>query len=229
VEAIILAGGLGTRLQGVINDVPKPMAPINGIPFLEYILKTLKAKKITKVILSVGYKWEVISDYFGKEFEGMLLQYSVEEEPLGTGGAIKKAIALVTQDIFFIINGDTFFNIDLYKMMQNFKGKSLLRLALKSMSEFDRYGCVEINKQGFVTAFTEKGFRKKGNINGGIYLVRHNIFDSFELPVKFSFEQFVEKSFKVLGADGLVCEGYFIDIGIPEDFDRAQVELENYI
>ena len=228
-QAVILAGGLGTRLQSVVSDVPKPMAPINGVPFLEYILKSLKKKKVTRAILSVGHKWEVIKDYFGDEFDGIHLEYSVEKEPLGTGGAIKKAIKNITVSSFFIINGDTFFDVNLEMMKKNIKNTSRIMLALKPMFKFDRYGCVESNEEGFVSAFTEKGFRETGNINGGIYLARKNLFEGFNLPEKFSFEEFMEKNFNKLNTSSMAFDRYFIDIGIPDDFERAQTELESHI
>ncbi|MFX0195930.1 MAG: sugar phosphate nucleotidyltransferase, partial [Candidatus Hodarchaeota archaeon] len=108
-ETIILAGGSGTRLQKVVQDVPKPMADINGSPFLEYLLCYLNKQEIKKVILSVGYKYRVIQDYFGTEYKDLVLEYSIEKEPLGTGGGIKKALNLVKSDDVYIINGDTFF------------------------------------------------------------------------------------------------------------------------
>ncbi len=226
-EAIILAGGLGTRLQSVVSDLPKPMAPIGDKPFLEYILKYLKRNGIERAILSVGYKWEVIRDHFGDDFEGIELVYSVEDEPLGTGGAIKKAMKLVDNEKVFVINGDTFFDVDLKSL--SLANGSKLTLSLKKMSDFDRYGCVEFDDDGFVTAFAEKGYRDTGNINGGIYLVRKNIFDGFELEEKFSFEEFMQDNFKQLKIRSKSFDDYFIDIGIPTDYNRAQSELKEHI
>jgi len=227
VEAIVLAGGLGTRLKSVVDDVPKPMAPIGSTPFLEYILKYLKKNGIARVVLSVGYKWEIIKEYFKDNFEGIELIYSVENEPLGTGGAIKKAISFVSDKQVFIINGDTFFDINLSEL--SLENRSKIMLSLKKMENFDRYGCVESDENGFVTKFTEKEFRKIGNINGGIYLAFKNIFDNFELEDKFSFEEFMQNYFKELNITAKVFESYFIDIGIPEDYKKAQKELKNFI
>lgn len=226
-EAIILAGGLGTRLRGVVGEMPKPMAPINKIPFLEYIFKYLKKNGINKVILSVGYKWESIKEYFGDEFENIDIIYSVESEPLGTGGAIKKAMKLVSKRDVFIVNGDTFFDVNLNEL--KLKGNSKLLLSLKKMRNFDRYGCVEIDGNGFVLEFTEKGFRKSGSINCGIYLASKNLFDGYTLQDKFSFEEFMQNEFESLNIISKTFNGYFIDIGIPEDYEIAQIELRNYI
>ena len=127
-EAIVLAGGLGTRLKSVVSNVPKPMAPIGDKPFLEYILKYLKKNGITRAILSVGYKSEIIEEYFGNNFEGIDLVYSVEKEPLGTGGAIKKAMSKVKSNQVYIINGDTFFDINLKSLILEDNSKIILSL-----------------------------------------------------------------------------------------------------
>ncbi len=226
-EAIVLAGGLGTRLQSVISDVPKPMAPIGDKPFLEYILKYLKKNSISKVILSVGYKWEIIQEYFGNNFDGIELVYSVEDAPLGTGGAIKKAMSKVTNDKVYIINGDTFFNVNLNKL--ELVNNSKLVLSLKNMQDFDRYGCVESNENNLVTKFTEKSYRKVGNINGGIYLASKDIFDDFDLETVFSFEEFMEHNLEKLNISSMVFDNYFIDIGIPQDYEKAQKEIKKHI
>lgn len=226
-EAIVLAGGLGTRLRSVVTDLPKPMAPIGGTPFLEYILKYLEKNGIKRVILSVGYKWEIIKEYFGNSFKGMELIYSVEDEPLGTGGAIQKAIAQVISKEVYIINGDTFFDVDLKSL--TLKDDSQLMLSLKHMEKFDRYGCVESDGNNLVTAFTEKEYRDIGNINGGIYLASRDIFNGFNLENIFSFEEFMQNNFKQLKISSNVFENYFIDIGIPEDYEKAQNEIKSHM
>lgn len=227
-EAIILAGGLGVRLSGVISDLPKPMAPIGGRPFLDYILRYLKKNGVERVILSVGYKWEIIQACYGKKFEGIELIYCVESKPLGTGGAIKKAMQYVAGETVFIINGDTFFDVPLKMLVQNFRQESKLMLSLKKMHKFNRYGCVESDEEGLVTAFLEKGYRESGNINGGVYLATNTIFNGYSLQTNFSFEAFMEKNFHKLNVLATTFDGYFIDIGIPDDYARAQSELIPY-
>lgn len=226
-EAIVLAGGLGTRLRSVVSDVPKPMAPVNGKPFLEYILRYLSNKGITKVVLSVGYKWEVIQKYFSNKFLDIELIYSVEDEPLGTGGAIKQALSYIDGKNVYIINGDTFFNVPLQDLY--LKESSKMVLSLKPLKEFDRYGCVEIDKEGYIIQFTEKGYRKTGNINGGVYLVRSDIFGEYIIEEKFSFEEFMQQNFKSLKASTQIFDNYFIDIGIPEDYEKVQDELKRHL
>ncbi|EFV4735478.1 NTP transferase domain-containing protein [Campylobacter coli] len=213
-QAIILCGGLGTRLKSVIKNIPKPMAPINGKPFLAFVLEYLKKQGITEIILSVSYKYELIQEYFKDEFHGMKIHYNIEKELLGTGGAIKDALKLVKNEVY-VVNGDTFFDIDLKKLVLN---GSKICIALKQMQNFDRYGTVNVDEQGIVTSFEEKVFKKQGLINGGIYLLKKDIFDEFSLEKKFSFEEFLQENYKLLKIQTQIFDDYFIDIGIPEDY-----------
>ena len=218
-EAIVLAGGLGTRLRSVISNVPKPMAPINDRPFLEYILEYLNNQNIKRVILSVGYKWEVIKNYFDNKYKDIELVYNIEKEQLGTGGAIKDSLKLVKNDKVYVLNGDTFFDVYLSNMELK---DNLIEIALKPMKNFDRYGVVEIDKSRYIQNFKEKAYYKEGLINGGIYLLKKEIFNNFDLPKKFSFEWFLENNFKNLKAKGRIFNNYFIDIGIPKDYKKAK-------
>lgn len=213
-QAIILCGGLGTRLKSVIKDIPKPMAPINDKPFLEFIFEHLKKQGIKEVILAVSYKYEVIQEYFKDEFLGIKIKYSIEKEPLGTGGAIKEALKFVKNKAY-VLNGDTFFDIDLSKLKLN---RSKICLALKQMNDFDRYGTVNVDEQGFVIFFEEKIFKNQGLINGGIYLLTKDIFNEFDLEKKFSFEKFLQENYKNLKARTEIFDDYFVDIGVPEDY-----------
>ncbi|EHD2721703.1 NTP transferase domain-containing protein [Campylobacter coli] len=215
-QAIVLAGGLGTRLRSVVQDLPKPMAPINGKPFLAFVLEYLKKQGIAEIILSVSYKYELIQEYFKDEFHGMKIHYNIEKELLGTGGAIKDALNLVKNEVY-VLNGDTFFDIDLKKLVLN---SSKICIALKQMQNFDRYGTVNVNKQGFLTSFEEKIFKKQGLINGGIYLLKKDIFDEFSLGKKFSFEEFLQKNYRSLKIQTQIFDDYFIDIGIPQDYQK---------
>lgn len=225
-EAIILAGGFGTRLASVV-DVPKPMAPINNIPFLEYILNYLAKHNIIKVHLAVGYKHQVIIDYFGDKYKNLVLNYIVEDTPLGTGGAVKQALSKVSSDEAFIINGDTFFDVDLPKMYEHFVAcKAKVSLALKPMQNFDRYGVVEIDEKTRIQAFKEKKFCEQGAINGGIYLLKTNIFEGLNFPQQFSLEQdYFDRYCSKTNFYGFVSDTYFIDIGIPSDYTKAQSDF----
>ncbi|MCE7321242.1 nucleotidyltransferase family protein [Campylobacter coli] len=213
-QAIVLAGGLGTRLRSVVQDLPKPMAPINGKPFLAFVVEYLKKQGITEIILSVSYKYELIQEYFKDEFHGMKIHYNIEKELLGTGGAIKDALKFI-QNQAYVLNGDTIFDIDLKKLALN---DSKICIALKQMQNFDRYGTVNVDNQGIVTSFEEKVFKKRGLINGGIYLLKKDIFDNFDLEKKFSFEKFLQENFELLKIQTQIFNDYFIDIGVPQDY-----------
>ncbi|EIN8667452.1 nucleotidyltransferase family protein [Campylobacter coli] len=213
-QAIVLAGGLGTRLKSVVQDLPKPMAPINGKPFLAFVLEYLKKQGITEVILSVSYKYELIQECFKDEFDGMKIRYNIEKELLGTGGAIKDALKFI-QNQAYVLNGDTIFDIDLKKLVLN---DSKICIALKQMQNFDRYGTVNVDDQGIVISFEEKVFKKQGLINGGIYLLKKDIFDEFDLGKKFSFEEFLQSNCNALKIQTQIFDDYFIDIGVPQDY-----------
>jgi len=226
-EAIILAGGLGTRLKKIVSDVPKPMAPINGIPFLEYLLNFLLLHGIKKVILAVGYKYECIVRHFGTSYNGLLIKYSVENKPLGTGGGIKKAMALAENENVLVLNGDTFFNISLEDFLRFHKSKeAFLTIALKHLNNCQRYGTVEIDNDGKIIGFREKAACSEGFINAGIYILKKKWFLSLSFPETFSFERdFLQKEYKSFEFFGKPYNSYFIDIGIPEDYKKAQQEI----
>lgn len=140
-EAVILAGGFGTRLQKVVHDVPKPMAPVAGKPFLSYLLDQLDRQGCTHAILAVGYKKEIIQDFFGSHYKGISLSYSVEDDPLLTGGALKKALRQVTEDVAVVLNGDTFFSVDFSKMIDfHNQAHSDATLAVKELHDFHGMG-----------------------------------------------------------------------------------------
>lgn len=228
-EAIILAGGLGTRLRSVVSNIPKCMAPVNGRPFISYIIEYLQKQGVDKYILSVGYKSENIIDYMNTQFLGVKIQYALEETPLGTGGAIKLACTKVSDKNVIILNGDTMFSVEL-KSLASFHSQhdADCTLCLKTMKEFDRYGVVELNDDSSIRSFKEKHFYKEGLINGGVYALNVERFIKEELPEIFSFEKdYLERYLDKSRIFGLVQDAYFIDIGIPEDYNRAQKEFSN--
>lgn len=226
-EAIILAGGLGTRLRSAVPDLPKCMAPVAGKPFLSYVIDYYKKQGINRFVFSLGYMHEVILSYLEKEYAGLDYAFVIENEPLGTGGAIRFACSAAITEAPLILNGDTLFHIQLKTVGDfHFESKSACTLSLKPMSDFDRYGVVELNQDGTIKDFKEKKFYKKGLINGGVYVLNRKAFMSIDWPERFSFEKdFLEKHYASESLFGIVQEGYFIDIGIPEDFTRAQTEL----
>lgn len=225
-EAIILAGGLGTRLRSVIGDLPKPMAPIGDKPFLWYLLSSLDKYDVKRVILAVGYKYQGIQEFFGVRFGHLDIDYSVEEEPLGTGGGIRWAFNKVTGPQVLILNGDTFFHIDYSRLAEfHLSLKSDLTIALKPMLNFNRYGNV-LTQKSRVVGFEEKNDMESGNINGGVYMANPDLFAGLDLGERFSFEKdFLERYVHQLNFHAYMTEGYFIDIGIPEDYRKAQCDV----
>src|SRR5690606_8534139 len=227
-EAIILAGGLGTRLRSVVSDLPKCMAPVAGRPFLYYVINQLRLQGVERFIFSLGYKHEYIGRYLAEQFPTLQYECSIEDEPLGTGGAIRLAMNLSTAKSVLIANGDTLFKADLDKVYHAHQlHKSACTLALKPMQHFDRYGVVEIDANQTITAFHEKKYYEEGLINGGIYLVNANQFRENDFPEKFSFEKdYLEQAYTKKTIHGVIDDGYFIDIGIPEDFQKANTDLK---
>jgi len=225
-EAIVLAGGLGTRLQSVLKDIPKPMAPIGDKSFLHFLLSYLQHHGIEHVVLSVGYRWEVIKNAVGDSFGNMRISYAVEETPLGTGGGLKMAMTKIEGAHAFILNGDTFFEVPLRDLCEfYFAHNSDMAMTVKRKRDFFRYGTVDLDVCR-VIGFTEKRPVKTGLINGGVYITRKTIFDDFNMPEKFSFEtDFLEKHLEALKICAMRCGEYFIDIGVPADYEKAGREL----
>ncbi len=217
-------------MQSVVKDVPKPMADISGKPFLSYLLTHLKKFGVTDVVLSVGYLQEKITQYFGDSFLGMKISYATEDKPLGTGGAIVNSLKFIDQSKpVIVINGDTFLQIDYQKLSAAHKSK--LTLVLRKMDDCSRYGNVLIDENSVIKNFEEKATEKKsGYINGGIYALDPKIFTEFSVAESFSFESdFLMKHLNELQPQGFTVDEYFIDIGIPEDYARAQKELPQLV
>ena len=227
-ECIILAGGLGTRLRSEVADLPKCMAPVAGKPFLHWVIAHLQKQQITSFVLSLGYMHEVIEAYIQLNYPQLQVKFSIENEPLGTGGAIKLALNLCEEENVLVVNGDTLFETNNNLLFtEHIMGKSACTLALKPMQNFERYGAVTINDKHIITAFTEKKFMHTGLINGGVYLITRKSFNQINFPEKFSFEKdFLEEYLDTLTMIGVEDNGYFIDIGIPEDFKKANAEIK---
>jgi len=226
IDAIILAGGLGKRLRGVVKDVPKPMANVRGRPFLAHIIDRLRQQGFSRVIISTGHMSGSVEEYFKKDPLDMKIDFSREDRPLGTGGAIKKALTLANGDSALVLNGDTFFKIDLSALKDlHVRSGADVSLALKPVPSCERYGRVTLNSDMEVTGFLEKGSKDKGLINAGVYLLKKDILN--DMPEVFSFEtDFLPKNIGRLKIAGFPFDGYFIDIGVPEDYLRARQEFE---
>lgn len=224
-EAIILAGGLGTRLKSVIGDIPKPMAQVARKPFLEILIKLLFEKKFTHIILSVGYSADKITDYFGREFCGVPIVYSKEEKPLGTGGAIRLALDEATQEHVYVFNGDTYLDFQADELEKLWQKDNLPIIVGREVEDTSRYGRLLV-ENGKVKGFAEKGVSGRGLINAGCYILQKNQLDDFPLNQSFSFENdYLVKAVNEKDFNVFTTAGKFIDIGIPKDYERAQIEL----
>lgn len=226
-EAIILAGGLGTRLSSKVNQLPKSMAPVNERPFLEYQLDFLAANGFKKVILAVGYLHEHILRHFGATYKSLQLSYSIEKKRLGTGGAIVLALEKISDHHVFILNGDSLFLAGLKKMAQQSQ-LSELTMGVKWLPDTSRYGTVRFDRDGTILGYKEKGTVVDGGyINGGIYYVATSFLHNLQQPEAFSFEkEILEKEYLNHTFKAMPFEGYFLDIGIPEDYKKAQHEFK---
>jgi D-glycero-alpha-D-manno-heptose 1-phosphate guanylyltransferase len=229
-EAVVLAGGLGTRLRSVVTDLPKPMADVNGRPFLEYVLNSLLTQGVSHAILSVGHLHEKISGHFRNAYGTMKISYSVEHTPLGTGGGIRAALNYASGNDVLVCNGDSLFRIDIKKLYDFHVSHSAdATLALRHELNASRYGIVETAEDGTINRFSARQAEvREGWINGGIYILnKHTYLRNTDAIETFSIEKdFFERCCGTLSMYGLAFNGYFIDIGVPEDYIRANNELK---
>ena len=232
ITAVILAGGLGTRLRPLIKDRQKVMAEIADKPFLEHLLTRLNSQGITKAVLCTGYMAEQVEEYFGNCFGDISLSYSEEQLLLGTAGALRFAQPLIESNPFFVLNGDSFCDADL----KDFYASHIARAAKTSMllvevDDTRRYGRVDFNGSGKVSSFEEKGATTgPGWINAGIYLLSHEVLNELPKGKNISLEREVFTS--LVGSDfyahcGKVSK--FIDIGIPEAVEQAQSLMKSQV
>lgn len=222
-NAIILAGGLGSRLRSVIgHEIPKPMADVGGRPFLSYLLDFLIGKKIQSVCLSVGYKSNSIIEYFGGGYNGLNITYSIEDLPLGTGGAINRAFDVSSFSEAFVFNGDSILGFDDDLLSIGFERPSMI---CRTVPDVSRYGAVIVENEAIV-GFSEKGIIGSGVINAGIYGLSRDFLNKYSMPSVFSFESdFISREEVFSRFVPHIFDGYFIDIGIPADYERACSEL----
>lgn len=222
-QAIVLAGGLGTRLRGVVPDLPKPMAPVAGRPFLAWVLDRLLEAGFDLAVLAVGYRYEAIRDHFGDAYQGLALRYSVEDAPLGTGGAIRLAGAQAERFPVFVLNGDTFLDLDYRAMLAaHATANAAMSVAVCRVHDVSRYGALGL-AHGHIEAFLEKGPSGPGYINAGTYLLSRDILERIPADGPYSFEQQLLVPHVVdIRPTAFVTNGLFIDIGVPEDYARAQ-------
>tara|TARA_B100002019_G_C21244237_1_gene587390 strand:+ start:441 stop:1145 length:705 start_codon:yes stop_codon:yes gene_type:complete len=225
-EAIILAGGLGTRLSKHVPNIPKPMAPINGKPFLDILIKNLSNHGFTKVILSVGHMAESIQNYFGNKIHNVDISYNVEKKPLGTGGAIFSSLKQCNSEYVFVLNGDTFLNINFSLLNEYWKKNRTPIIVTREVLYNSRYGSIEVEKNTIKKFNSPQKKNSKCLINAGIYLLPKSIKNTLQGEVPFSFEtDYLQTAVNSINFLSYQSNDYFIDIGIPQDYERAQIEL----
>ncbi|MBC7903533.1 MAG: NTP transferase domain-containing protein [Gemmatimonadaceae bacterium] len=226
-EAIILAGGEGTRLKNAVPDLPKCMAPVNARPFISFVIDYLLSQKIERFIFALGKGHQIITQYLNTQYATLDRHCVIENEPLGTGGAIRLACRETTADSVLVVNGDSLFKIDVSNLSILHKASAAdCSIALKPMANTGRYGKVKMNAEGKIESFEEKKNTESGLVNGGVYIL--NVPEFLKLPFagNFSFEkEFLESGNHRIS--GLVQDEYFIDIGTPEDFEKVQLELRH--
>jgi D-glycero-alpha-D-manno-heptose 1-phosphate guanylyltransferase len=232
ISAVILAGGLGTRLRSTVPDLPKPMAPINGKPFLEHQMRYWINQGVNHFVLSVGYRYQAIINYFGAQFEGVDLDYVIEEYPLGTGGALVLASKKISlQENFLLLNGDTYFEIDLKNLIEFYKKTNAdWCFSLFRTAEMGRYLGINISLNGQITSLMAHETTLNRLSNGGVYIVNTRALRSIPLPSgqRASLEEDIFPSAMAMGQQffGKEYQELFIDIGVPEDYHKF-CELNN--
>jgi NDP-sugar pyrophosphorylase family protein len=231
VRAFVLCGGAGTRLRPVLSDRPKSMALISGMPFLQLLLDTLRSQGVDDVILGTGYMAEKIDGYFGSGNNcAVRIRYSKEDEPLGTGGALKLAEPLISDPVL-VLNGDSYVEWNLGPMLDLFTAKDAdLVIVVQEVTDVTRYGSVTVGQDGRIARFVEKGAAAgPGLINAGIYLLRKQIVRDLPAGRAISLEREIFPRLLKRRVYGLISTGLFIDIGIPDDFKRAQTLLASRV
>jgi NDP-sugar pyrophosphorylase family protein len=223
ITAVILAGGMGTRLREVVADKPKVLAEVNGRPFISYLLDQLADAGVGRVVLCTGYMAGLVSTALGSCYRGMELRYSEETTPLGTGGAVRLALPLISNSPVFVMNGDSYCDLDLLSFInQHTAAAARASLALANVSDISRYGAVERATDNAVTWFAEKGGRQgEGLINAGIYLLEQSVIAAMPENEAASLERDLFPALIGHGLYGFMLSAKFIDIGIPSDYHAA--------
>ena len=229
-KAVILAGGFGTRLKPMLDGCSKPMALVHGVPFLEYLISILKRQQVNKIVLCVHFLADQIMKHFGNGSRfGVSIEYSVEDKPLGTAGAIKNAEEYL-EKTFCVLNGDTYLEINLHDLLQYHRIKNgIATMSLVRVQNTERYGSIKLAEDGRITGFFEKVQAapvREGYINAGVQVFEKHLLDYVANDIAVSLEKqiFPEIVKRNLPLYGYVTSGYFIDIGVPEDYLRFQNE-----
>jgi len=227
-DCVILCGGLGKRLQSIVHDVPKVMAQVDGRPFLDLIIEFLKSQNIKRIVLCTGHKADLIENYYREQDFGLMIDFSTEHEPLGTGGALKNAHEVILSDPFFVLNGDSFLSVDLQAFLDfHMEKKSIASMLVTEVNDSKDFGNLEIDENQQVVDFREKGIgTKKQLVNAGIYCFSQTVFSCMPELKKFS----LENDFfpKLIGNKfyGYCTDKEFMDIGTPERYESVKQKLQ---
>jgi len=221
---VILAGGLGTRLRLSVTDRPKVMAEVKGRPFITYLLDQLYKAGITKIVISTGYMADFIERTLGNSYKGLDIVYSRENKPLGTGGALKLAGQYMNGGYALVMNGDSFIEYDVQRFFNwHVMKRASMSMVLAWVDNVNRFGSIKVNAEDDVNCFVEKGnISGSGLINAGVYLMKQEIVDTIPDETPFSLEKQFFPYLVGRGLYGYQTSERFIDIGIPESFDKAQ-------
>lgn len=229
---VILVGGLGTRLRSVLPDVPKPMARINGRPFLEYLLIQVRQSGVTDILLCVGYKARVIENYFGDGGKfGVRIRYSLEEDLLGTAGALANARPLIKSDPFLVLNGDSYCAVGFEGLIKRHHAHdAVATIVATRVDDRLRFGSLALGPNDAITHFTEKSLASPaGYINAGIYVLSQGVLGLVSSGKYSSLERDIFPSLAGRGLYAFRTSDFFIDIGTPSEFHRAQSVLKDYL
>jgi len=222
--AVILAGGLGTRLRSVVADRPKVLAEVRGKPFLAYLLDQIAAAGAREVVLCTGYLGEQVQAIFGESYGSLHLVYSQESSQLGTAGALRLALPLLQSDSVLVMNGDSVCDVNLLPFFSwHFRQKADATLLVTKTPDTSRYGRVQLDADGRVLSFEEKGGnRAPGWINAGIYLLKPSLLLEIPETGAVSLEREMFPTWIGRGFYGYRSEGRFLDIGTPESYAEAE-------
>lgn len=230
IDVVILVGGLGTRLREVVRDVPKPLAPIGGRPFLDILLGALDGHPwVGKVVLAIGHMaGQFIKTYEGKKEHSFDILFSVELEPMGTGGAIRLALPLTRTPEVLVLNGDSFVEMDWNAFIEKHRCRGYpMSLVLRQIDDAGRYGRVVLDDRGRAIRFEEKRpDAGAGLVNAGVYLFRRDLLEGIPAGRAVSLESELMPEFLKKGVGGFTTQGKFIDIGLPDSYRVAQRYLE---
>lgn len=224
IAAVILAGGLGKRLRPVVSDIPKVLAKVRGRAFIEYLLDQLAGAGICDVVICSGYMAEKLQEHVGRRYESVNISFSKEDEPLGTGGALRLALPCLKSDTVLVMNGDSYIDVDISEYVEwSFSQKSDAAIVLTQVPDASRYGSVVVDANARIRSFKEKEENSEpGWINAGVYLIRTSLIASISAGKSFSLERDLFPKLTDGRLSGYRCKGRFIDIGTPESYAAAE-------